>query len=421
MSLELLYKLSKDKCLNNYDLSSITPFSLEGEKQHINSCIISSYLKTLGETKGFPKGDLNLQSVFYPLEPLTDSLTSAEGIIAISGIMGSEKFINIKYPKKENDEESLLYEITFGTALNRLRKHIPNFRYIYGGFYCGIPMNPDFSNFEIDEKFKKQLDDLIQNINLTMIHPDLVGHVLSNEIITKENVVKFLKDEAMKFLKNNNDSRVKTAVLNLTNEGTQNFIFDKVSKYKAEYELAKELASDFDKNLFCSENNERIMMLSEFIPDSNTVLNLYNKLTRDELFNIFCQVAFSLNMAWREFRYCHSDLHYKNILIRELDDEITINYSVLISGGKIIDVPLKTRKLAVIIDYSYSKINLEGKIYTQNIYNQDNNSDLENLFLEKTNIDDKLTEFTNIGNNEKLRDDEFSPRLYGEFVKILLY
>lgn len=417
MSFELLYKLSKDKCLNNYDLSSITPFSIEGEKQHINSCIISSYLKTLGETKGFPKGDLNLQSVFYPLEPLTDTLTSAEGIIAVSGIMGSEKFINIKYPKKENDEESLLYEIAIGTALNRLRKHIPNFRYTYGGFYCGIPMNPDFSKYTLKQKLKKNLDNLIKDVNLTHVQPDIVDYILSGEEITKESVVKFLNNSAMEFLKYDNNSKVKNAVLNLRHEQTQNMIFDKVNKYKSEYD---ELVNDFDKNLFCSDNNVRVMMLSEFIYNSNTLLNLYDKLTRDELFNIYCQVAFSLNMAWREFRYCHTDLHNQNILIRELDNEITINYSVLISEEKIVNVSLKTKKLAVIIDYSYSKIIFEGKMYTQKNHNyHDNNWDLENLFLEKTNIDDKLTEFTNIGNNDKLRDDEFSPRLYEELVKIL--
>lgn len=417
MSFELLYKLSKDKCLNKYDLSSITPFSIEGEKQHINSCIISSYLKTLGETKGFPKGDLNLQSVFYPLEPLTDTVTSAEGIIAVSGIMGSEKFINIKYPKKENDEESLLYEIAIGTALNRLRKHIPNFRYTYGGFYCGIPMNPDFSKYTLKQKLKKNLDNLIKDVNLTHVQPDIVDYILSGEEITKESVVKFLNNSAMEFLKYDNNSKVKNAVLNLRHEQTQNMIFDKVNKYKSEYD---ELVNDFDKNLFCSDNNVRVMMLSEFIYNSNTLLNLYDKLTRDELFNIYCQVAFSLNMAWREFRYCHTDLHNQNILIRELDDEITINYSVLISEEKIVNVSLKTKKLAVIIDYSYSKIIFEGKMYTQKNHNyHDNNWDLENLFLEKTNIDDKLTEFTNIGNNDKLRDDEFSPRLYEELVKIL--
>lgn len=415
MSLELLYKLSKDKCLNNYDLSSITPFSLNSEEQHVNSCIISSYLKNLGETKGFPKGDLNLQSVFYPLEPLTNSLTSSEGIIAVSGIMGSEKFINIKYPKKESDEEYLLYEIAIGTALNRLRKNIPNFRYTYGGFYCGIPMNPDFSKYTLKQKLKAKLDDLIKNINLTLVQPDLVDYILSNEI-TKESVVKFLNNSAMEFLKYDNNSKVKNAVLNLRHEQTQNMIFDKVSKYKAEYD---ELVDDFDKTLFCSDNNVRVIMLSEFIPNSNTLLNLYDKFTRDDLFNIYCQVAFSLNMAWREFRYCHTDLHNQNILIRELHDEITINYSVLISEEKIVNVSLKTRKLAVIIDYSYSKIIFEGKLYTQKNHNyHDNNWDLENLFLEKTNIDDKLTAFTNIGNNEELKEDEFSPRLYEELVKI---
>jgi hypothetical protein len=328
----------------------------------------------------------------------------------------------IKYPLHDYDEESILYEIAIGTVLNRLRKHIPNFRYTYGGFYCGIPFNPENCKKNQREKMIEKLSKLMDNINLKLSnYSHFIDYVLDNEIteITKKGIIEFLSKDVQDFLNFKKDNVVKHLFFNISsNQTLQETIFDKVIEYKTQY---NQIASDFDKNLFCSDMNVRSMMLSEFIPNSNTLEKVYNQLTRDEIFNIYCQIAFSLNMAWREFEFCHNDFHNKNILIRNLDEEITIKYSVLVTGGRIINVPIRTKKLAIIIDYSYSKIKFQGRFYAQRMDRvYDNNTDLEQLFFEQTNKDDNLSAFTDIGNDDKLKDDQFSPRLYEQLVKLCL-
>ena len=51
----------------------------------------------------------------------------------------------------------------------------------------------------------------------------------------------------------------------------------------------------------------------------------------------------------------------------------------------------------------------------------DNNWDLDNLLLENNlKVDDKLTALINLANDLNLKDENFSPKLYEEIIKIFL-
>ena len=319
-----------------------------------------------------------------------------------------------------------MYEIAIGTVLNKLRRKIPNFRYTYSGLYCGVPVDPSKTKYVVKRKFEEKLKNVLDKflkVDSSFLMMDFVDFIKKGEL-SQMKVVDFILKNVSEKIKNMERTytytKLRQFILDIRNEKFQTSIYNQISTV---YELyVKSEVSDFDNSLFCSDKNIRVLMLSEFIPNARTLLEMLDVLSRDDLFNIFCQVSFALNMAWQEYNFCHTDLHNKNILIRQLDKPITINYSVLVSGGKIINVPIYTDKVAIIIDYSFSKITYEGKIYSQKIedYN-DNNSDLDNLLLENNlKVDDKLTALINLSNDLNLKDENFSPKLYEEIIKIFL-
>ena len=92
--------------------------------------------------------------------------------------------------------------------------------------------------------------------------------------------------------------------------------------------------------------------------------NLFYFLSKHRLKNmdeILFQVLLSLEMARTKFDFCHLDLHFNNILVKELDEEVDLCYYLPIGTYTI-----RTKYLAVIIDYGFSYINVNNvPIYFQ--------------------------------------------------------
>jgi len=61
------------------------------------------------------------------------------------GALEAKNFFVIKVPRKDEDDNDLLHELVIGLfGTNMLRRYIPNFSYIYGGFRCSPPIiDPD--------------------------------------------------------------------------------------------------------------------------------------------------------------------------------------------------------------------------------------------------------------------------------------
>ena len=92
-----LKKINVNKCTNGNNILKI--FSIDGQDQFNNACVISSYLKSVDlkmSEENILIGNKQLQQVFYPMDILSDSKKSANGIVALSGLKGSEKFIIVK-------------------------------------------------------------------------------------------------------------------------------------------------------------------------------------------------------------------------------------------------------------------------------------------------------------------------------------
>ena len=108
---------------------------------------------------------------------------------------------------------------------------------------------------------------------------------------------------------------------------------------------------------FCQNEDpskQAVYLLYENIKNAVTLHDyIKNGCTLAEFLNIWIQILFALDLAYREFRYTHEDLHDRNVLVEELPEEIFIPYTVSTTGEVRL---LKTRFIARIIDLGRSLI-----------------------------------------------------------------
>ncbi len=107
---------------------------------------------------------------------------------------------------------------------------------------------------------------------------------------------------------------------------------------------------------YCSGKNNMMYILYENIDNSVSLKEYVTTCTLEGYLNILCQIVLAIDYANREIGFTHYDLHVDNVLVRDIGQEIFIPYVI---EGK--TVYLKTRKLAVIIDYGFSHIIHNGK------------------------------------------------------------
>jgi serine/threonine protein kinase len=84
---------------------------------------------------------MNLRHTFTDVKQLSDG---AMGVTNTVMVKGNE--VVMKY-SLEIDNHDSLHEICIGLALNELRRKIPTFMFVYGGFYCSPPLSlRDYTN-----------------------------------------------------------------------------------------------------------------------------------------------------------------------------------------------------------------------------------------------------------------------------------
>lgn len=109
--------------------------------------------------------------------------------------------------------------------------------------------------------------------------------------------------------------------------------------------------------------------------DNTTYYEYIPGLTLDQyrgnkLSNLYLQVLFSLDMAWKKFGFYHADLHSHNIIVRELPKPITIKYDLGI---------VTTNTIATIIDYDASAVNCQHNTVLSDLYNLASDLKADNL------------------------------------------
>ncbi len=115
-------------------------------------------------------------------------------------------------------------------------------------------------------------------------------------------------------------------------------------------------------NDLCKNNADmHTCMLSEFVPNIGDISKFWfnNSISDDDKERVFLLTCFALAEANRRYGFVHGDLHFGNIMIRELSAPRLFTFKF---AGKVISIT--TKYLPTVIDYGRSQINFQGKKLT---------------------------------------------------------
>lgn len=117
---------------------------------------------------------------------------------------------------------------------------------------------------------------------------------------------------------------------------------------------------DENKVLSLCNDMDTSYIILEYIPNSISFANaiLTKRLNKDVWINIYIQLMYSLIIANEKIDFTHYDLHPDNVLIRYLDENVSIPYTTERET-----IYVNTNFVATIIDYGYSHIQYKGKHY----------------------------------------------------------
>jgi len=105
-------------------------------------------------------------------------------------------------------------------------------------------------------------------------------------------------------------------------------------------------------------NKEIPYVIYENIAPAIPLSHFVRTCTGEEFFLVFRQLLLALRNAWLTIGFVHNDLHYYNVLIRQLDKTYSFRYSGP-QGAEYIT----TNQLATIIDFGRSSIKYRGRRY----------------------------------------------------------
>ncbi len=78
--------------------------------------------------------------------------------------------------------------------------------------------------------------------------------------------------------------------------------------------------------------------------------------SEEDFLSIWLQLCYSLDLAQRDMRYNHNDLHTENVIVRSMPQEVSIHYRY-----RDTDIYVRTRSIATLIDYGLSRLDLNYK------------------------------------------------------------
>jgi len=107
---------------------------------------------------------------------------------------------------------------------------------------------------------------------------------------------------------------------------------------------------------FCSVEGPKVgYLVIENIKDAMSMKDFCKTCTPNEFRDAYYQVMFAEHIAHRHCDYTHYDLHYDNVLVRRLNNPVTIGYKV---GDKMLYATYSV--LVNIIDFGYSHVEVDG-------------------------------------------------------------
>mgnify|MGYP003404416114 CR=1 FL=1 len=113
----------------------------------------------------------------------------------------------------------------------------------------------------------------------------------------------------------------------------------------------KWIVPNFVPTLGIFSYGKNIIVSQEYIA-GQTLGDIIKKLTFPEFINIFVQILFALEIAQRQYRFCHYDLHMKNIIMKPI--KTAYSYTVLIDSKRYNITAEKY--IPIIIDFGFASI-----------------------------------------------------------------
>lgn len=232
------------------------------------------------------------------INELKELASGADGRVWTADFLKYKRFLVIKTSLRE-DSDTLFHDFFVGVkCLNHLRRKIPNFVYTYTYFKCGKPID-----FRTDKEkqdgvkiITNKFCDIVQDRNSFVLMEEVVGETFHNYLSRKQVI----------------DPR------DLKKYG-------KLDKNALKKQLSRKYAN-------------------------------YDLYTVDVYLAVMLQIISALNMAWKECKFTHYDLHDANVFLRRLpkgNDSMQIEYE-----GEGVKYYLKVPVVATIIDFGRSHVQI---------------------------------------------------------------
>lgn len=104
-------------------------------------------------------------------------------------------------------------------------------------------------------------------------------------------------------------------------------------------------------------HDKQIMVAQEYVTGITLeTLLVKKKITFPEFLNTFIQILFALEIAQRQYRFCHYDLHLKNIIMKPIDKPYS--YTVVIDTKRY-DL-VADKYIPIIIDFGFASITVDN-------------------------------------------------------------
>jgi hypothetical protein len=344
----------------NYFLKTSDP--LKVSTQEILSCLVKNVFKDYKKSKGdIPLGTIDIQKLFYPIENLSEG---DYGITYLTGYKDSKPFAILKATSSSSyTGHTNLHDIVIGLVLNQLRDKTPNFMYVYGGFYCSGLI--DIGKVNRKNKIEKEVKKIRKRFT----------NGIKKYLQEEENLFIEFTDNELDF--NNYINKLK----DLLNESIIDDLKDSEEVFTL-YKNMQKLTYESSENLCVNNNRILTLMLSEYIK-GDFLGGLYDLDLSDDNWNkIILQIFLSLFIAFKEYNFIHGDLHNRNILVREFEEEKELNYEFTDYNNEYHKYKIKSKYVPQIIDYGMAYINYKNiKIESEEIFGIDTVSKAKKEFI----------------------------------------
>ena len=362
----------------------------------------------------------NIFTEFKPLTTSRDSAYGIVATAGLRQASRPDTFMIVKYYFDTNPIP-FLFETVIGMILNEIRRMLPNVMFTYGALYCSAPVNAkrtyqtiydkntdeyleelldfmssqfqSFKNVSIDHSMYREFERACLSLiaqefpfdkperQNTLQLKILIVHRLIEEMQTlgyqintstqtiKEGHTIRIKVYPATQTEDSMDSEEERFWIQLMNKinhkqnlfGNQLYRF--LKKRQALFSEKVKGVQDFNPQLLCDPTRPlSIILFNEWIPNSKTLLSYVNykdvSVPNVSLWiELWAQLVFTLHVMWERCQFSHNDLHFKNILVREVEEPIAILFPFEFATVKI-----ETRHIATLIDFGLGTLVYEQEL-----------------------------------------------------------